>query len=387
MSIELPEQGFIFWPVGTGDSTTIVVDDSTVIQVDLHNTEKSDDENEDAYHIIDELKEILPKKDGKPFLSVFALTHPDKDHIQGFEELLDEVIIGEIWHTPRIFLEYQKDLCEDASVFKKEVERRKEATIDDPSGVESGDRVRVFGHDDIFEEADYEDFPEEYKSYPGTTLSKINGADYSNTFEIFIHAPFKDGNAGERNETSLAIQVTLINEHSVGKALLFGDLSYPTLKRIYDKTHEEENDEYLEWDILLSPHHCSKKAMYWKDEEDGEEEFKQDIMNEFEESSLEEAYIIASSESNFTDGKGDNPPHQKARNQYEKIVDGNHFICTHEYEPTDGIEPVIFEISDQGFYLKSGELKSQDSAKKLSSGIAAARGSTETPQKEHGFGG
>lgn len=386
MSTELPDQGFVFWPVGNGDSTTIAVDDSTVIQVDLHHTEKSDDENEDAVHIVDELLEILPQKNGKPFLSVFALTHPDKDHIQGFEELLEEVTIGEIWHTPRVFLEFKKDLCEDAKVFKKEVERRKEIAIKNPDGIEAGDRVRVFGHDDIFKEADYESLPEDYKSYPGTTVTIIDGKDYADTFEVFIHAPFKEGNAGERNETSLAIQVSLMKGSSAGKALLLGDLSYPTLRRIYDKTQEKENAEFLEWDVLLSPHHCSKKAMYWKGEEDDQENLKTDIMDDFEESALDAAYVIASSESSFTNGKGDNPPHQKARNEYEKIVNAGRFICTHEYESSDNIKPVVFELSDAGLVLISGDIKSQNSASKLSSAIAAVRGNTETPIKEQGFG-
>ena len=39
---ELPEQGFVFWPVGTGNSTTIMVDDETVMQVDLHHMSASD---------------------------------------------------------------------------------------------------------------------------------------------------------------------------------------------------------------------------------------------------------------------------------------------------------------------------------------------------------
>jgi len=386
MSIELPDQGFVFWPVGNGDSTTIAVDVSTVIQVDLHHTEKSDDENEDAVHIVDELVEILPQKNGNPYLSVFALTHPDKDHIQGFEELLEEVTIGEIWHTPRVFLEFQKDLCEDAKAFKKEVERRKELAIKNPDSIEAGNRVRVFGHDDIFKEAEYEEFPEEYKSYPGNTLTVIDGKDYTDVFETFIHAPFKDGNEGERNETSLALQISLISGSSVGKALLLGDLSYPTLRRIYDKTLERENDQYLEWNVLLSPHHCSKKAMYWKVEEDRDEELKSDIMSDFEESALDGSYIIASSESKFTDGKGDNPPHQKARIQYEKIIEGGHFICTHEYISKDNIKPVVFEVSGQGFAMKGEKPKTTASAKKLSVGIATARGSTETPKKEQGFG-
>lgn len=77
MSIQMPNTGIIFWPVGTGDSTTICVDENTIIQVDLNHLEKSDDEKDPHYQILEELLELLPKKNNKPFLSVFVLTHPD----------------------------------------------------------------------------------------------------------------------------------------------------------------------------------------------------------------------------------------------------------------------------------------------------------------------
>jgi beta-lactamase superfamily II metal-dependent hydrolase len=113
----LPKKGFVFWPVGTGDSTTIVVKENKIIfQLDLHHLEKSEDSDDSAWPIVDELVRLLPKKDGKPYLSVFALTHPDQDHVLGFKELIRRVTIGEIWHTPRIFRDYEdeNDLCEDA---------------------------------------------------------------------------------------------------------------------------------------------------------------------------------------------------------------------------------------------------------------------------------
>ena len=37
----LPKQGFVFWPVGTGDSSTIVAkENELVMQIDLHHSEK-----------------------------------------------------------------------------------------------------------------------------------------------------------------------------------------------------------------------------------------------------------------------------------------------------------------------------------------------------------
>jgi len=75
----LPEQGVIFWPIGTGDSTTIVVDDRLVMQVDLHDTAAADDSV--VTPVIDRLADELPTlDDGTPYLAVFALTHADQDH-------------------------------------------------------------------------------------------------------------------------------------------------------------------------------------------------------------------------------------------------------------------------------------------------------------------
>jgi hypothetical protein len=40
-----PRRGFIFWPVGTGDSTTIVVDqkEGMILQIDLRHMECASD--------------------------------------------------------------------------------------------------------------------------------------------------------------------------------------------------------------------------------------------------------------------------------------------------------------------------------------------------------
>src|SRR5271155_1351260 len=96
----LPKQGVVFWPVGTGDSTTIVVTDEAVVQVDLHHLECSELEDDPRIPIVDRLVSLLPSVGDKPYLAVFVLTHPDKDHCLGFRELLKKVRIGEIWFSP-----------------------------------------------------------------------------------------------------------------------------------------------------------------------------------------------------------------------------------------------------------------------------------------------
>ena len=61
-----------------GDSTTIVVDDDHVIQVDLHDMAQADLDGAVVTPVVDELAACLPKRDGRPYLSVFALTHADR---------------------------------------------------------------------------------------------------------------------------------------------------------------------------------------------------------------------------------------------------------------------------------------------------------------------
>lgn len=388
MAFELPERGFVFWPVGTGDSSTIVVDrKGIIIQLDLHELECCDDEDDPHTSIVDELVRLLPRRDRRPYLSAFVLTHPDKDHIQGFAELLSRVTIGEIWHTPRVFTEYKKDLCDDARAFKAEVERRRKITIKNHGVVASGDRVRVIGHDDIFKEEDYKNFPDRWRSYPGSWLTALDGVDLTGVFEAFIHAPFKDHADGDRNDTSLALHIALTKDKQTGKGLFLGDHCYPTLRRIFDKTKEKNRRQYLEWDILLTPHHCSKSAMYWQDDPDKGEIFKSDIMDDFEESARAGAYIVASSESDFSDKEGKNPPHLKARKRYEEIVESGHFLCTQEHPNSTSPEPISLEVSAQGFvYRGSSGAKKAEAASRLGAAVTQARGGDAPPRSQVGFG-
>ena len=93
MTTEMPSRGAVFWPIGTGDSTTIVIDDDSVMQIDLHDMAKADADDTPEVPVVDELVACLPLRDGKPYLAVFALTHADKDHCLGFADLLAKVTI------------------------------------------------------------------------------------------------------------------------------------------------------------------------------------------------------------------------------------------------------------------------------------------------------
>ena len=372
MAFKLPARGLVFWPVGNGDSTTIIVDSKVYLQVDLNHLEKSEDDDDSSWAIVDELVKHLPKVNGRPYLAALALTHPDQDHCRGFAELLDEIDIGELWFTPRIFREYNKDLCDDAEAFKKEAGRRVKKTIEAKGDPGPGNRVRVFGYSDLLEEDDFNDFPTDRLTVPGNEVTVIDEKDVSEKFRAFVHAPFKDDDAGDRNDTSLGMQISLYTRNQKLRALLLGDLSYPIIKRIFKVSEKDD----LAWNVLLAPHHCSKAVMYWKDEGDNEEKLKKHIVDEMEEVSLEPNRVVSSSNPVPSSNKhGDNPPHAKAKTQYETITES--FLCTMDQD-----EPIVAELDDQEIVF-AGAATAAISA---SEAADKARGSKEPPQSAHTYG-
>jgi len=376
----LDNPGFLFWPVGTGDSTTVVINSEAVFQIDIRHLVKSEDDDDDHVAIVDALATHLPKISGAPYLSGFALTHPDQDHIQGFENLLDQVTIGEIWFTPRVFREFDADLCDDAVAFKDEAIRRVQATIDAGGDPGPGNRIRLIGYDELLQEAEYSGFPDEWFTIPGHIITSLDGEDHMGEFSAFIHGPFKEENEGDdRNDTSLAMQIVLSDDPASGGALLFGDLKYPTIRKIFDVSKANGNEDYLSWKVLLAPHHCSKSVMY--QDEDGTLVLKKDILNDFQSAQVGEGYIVSSSEAvPASNSSGDNPPHAKAKARYVEIVEGE-FLCTHE--DSGYAEPLSFQM--QGGIVEYAADASVLSSN-LSDSVDEARGSDETPTTKVGFG-
>ncbi|MCY4088150.1 MAG: hypothetical protein OXG37_15005 [Actinomycetia bacterium] len=365
MSFDLPGRGLVFWPVANGDSTTVVVDSETHLQVDVNHLERSEDDDDRTWPVIDELVERLPKRDGRPYLNAFALTHPDQDHCREFPRLLEEVEIGELWFTPRVFREYKKDLCDDAKAFKEEAERRVKETIAAQGDPGAGSRVRIFGYSELLEEEPFKNFPADRLTVPGSELTTIDEEDVSDKFRAFVHAPFKDDDAGDRNDTSLGMQVTLHDGTGKLQALLLGDLSYPIIERIFRVSEDDD----LAWNVLLAPHHCSKAVMYWKDESDDEEELKERIVDEIGAASRSPNRVVSSSNTVPSSNKdGDNPPHAKAKTQYESITTS--FLCT-----MDNDDPVVAELEGEEISFVGAAAASVSASEAAS----RARGSSAPP--------
>jgi hypothetical protein len=368
--MNIPKQGLIYWSVGNGDSTTVLINENLLMQVDLNDMEKADDKGDPCHPVIDHLVAILPKVGNKPYLAAFVLTHPDEDHCNGFKELLKRVNIGELWFTPRTFLEYHKDLCDDAKAFKVEAMRRIALAKKSGGELQSGDRIRVVGYHEVLEKTEYSGIPEKCLSEPGHNIVVVDGNDLGGKFHAHIHAPFKDSMEDDRNDTSLAMQIGVGGDTGVGQALFFGDLAYEHLIRIFNKQYTDYN--YLSWNVLLSPHHCSKSAMYVR--EDGKDKLKDDILQKMNANKKSKNYIIASSYPVPDSNKeGEDPPHAKARDRYTEIT--NQFICTGEYGSEDAPVPIMFEITKDGFTL-FGTLT------KASRGVKTGLGAAATAARE-----
>lgn len=390
MSIELPARGFVFWPVGTGDSTTIKVNENLFVQVDIHHMVAADDEREPYNPVADTLMEVLPDDPTDPskkYLAVFALTHADLDHCKGFKLLMDkvragELTIGELWATPRVFRDHKEheELAEDAKEFETEALRRVDLICQN-GDADSGDRVMVIGNDDILDEDRYANLPDRYKRRPGETITELDGADLAGTFRAFIHSPFGDDSTKERNKTSLGMQVTLTEGEVDGRVMLLGDLDYPPLKRIFiEYNHDPENTA---WHVLLAPHHCSKSAMYFQEEGDDEAVLKQDILDAMENCAGETGWVVASSVPiPASNESGDNPPHAVAKDRYSEIAPSG-FLCTGEYPLEDSDDPIVFSVDATGVELASGEPSGVSEA---ASAVKAARGGDAPHGNPVGFG-
>ena len=165
------------------------------------------------------------------------------------------------------------------------------------------------------------------------------------------------------------MQVTLTEDNSLdAKVLLFGDLAYDTITKIFDNSEYHSHQEFLEWDLLLAPHHCSKKVMYVR--EDGEDKLRRDILDKFEEYGRDGAVVVASSQPiPVSNAAGDNPPHRKAANRYQERF---RFICTMEWPSLADPSPVVLAVGEAGAYIVDDEVV-EDATKALTASGAPRR--------------
>lgn len=373
-----------FYPVGNGDCNLITVGGANKkIMFDCNFCQKAEEDNDNMYDVLDDLltNELTTKRCGLPFLDAFLLTHPDQDHCRSFADKFylgdpdavpqsakdtKKILIGELWYSPRVFEELTGDLNADAKAFKKEAKRRMDLFKSNSKKADKdGNRIRIIGWTDNPDLKGLED----RIITPGNTISEVNGTSCC-YFEMFIHAPFKDDIEGEdRNMTSIVVQLRFSSEkrHQIARVFLAGDSEWRVIKEIMDKTTD---NDYLNWDLMEAPHHCSYKFFA-----DARENDPNQASLDFLDKKESNAYVVSSSK--IVKKNSDNPPCQKAKNRYTDKVGESNFLCTSGEKDDDTPTPIVFVIED-------GEVGLLEDEKKEKEARAAAAAIKET--KPHFYG-
>lgn len=350
-----------FYPVDNGDTVLIKVD-KTTIQIDANIRS-----NDDCYDVMsDLLDELSTDSENRYHLDLFMLTHPDEDHCRGIDTNYylgdpekysdkdkenDLVIIDELMVTPMLFTDATST---PAKALKKEAERRRKLWDENSSEkTKDGNRLVIIGYDG---DKRYENVT----SYiPGETIKKVNGKSMT-LLEFFVHSPFKDslveGRAeADKNETSIVMQARFKNASTDTEPsalyLFGGDADHYIWEEVQNQSSAHGNDDKLDFDIFMAPHHCS--WTYFNDvpyEEGKTDEPVESSKNLIKDHKMDGALIIASSKQIKDDD--DNPPHYPAKKEYVKLIGSDKFISLAVEPDAKKPKPVVYEVTSTGFQRK-----------------------------------
>ncbi|MEN4582621.1 metallohydrolase [Pantoea agglomerans] len=363
-----------FFQVGNGDMTLIRLADvrGTAILIDTHIRASADDAQDDTPDVSKALRSRL-KTDNqhRPFVDVFMLSHPDQDHCGGLskhfwlghpDDYPDDdvryaekrIIIRELWSSPLIFRRRSRNhvLCKDAQAFDAEARRRVRYWQANQCASD-GNRILIMGED-----ADRKtDNLRPILIKAGETFSHING-EYSSLFSGTLLAPVpheEDENLEEalsKNESSIVMNMKLSpysgSPHSVS-LLMGGDAEVLIWERLWERY--EDQPEVLQYDLLLTPHHCSWHSLSYHS---WSQYGKNAQVSEAARSALGQARTgatIISSSKQILDDKND-PPCIRAKQEYDKIADDvdGWFGCTGDLKDKEYIE---FEVTQSGTIVRT----------------------------------
>ncbi|WP_426480182.1 hypothetical protein [Chryseobacterium sp. R2ACT005] len=346
-----------FYPVGNGDNALITLKDKTTIIVDC-NIRNCD---EGIYDVKKDLLKSIQYDNSIPYVDVFILTHGDQDHCRGFkshfyqgdpkdyssEDKKNNIIrVDAMWFSPMIA---EESTNEDEDAYQKEAERRLELHRNNaPDKDLPGNRIRIIGYDG---NKNYQDL-DHLRSTPGNIVSRFNDKD-QHLFSIFIHAPFKEHLENEggdkKNSTSIVFQARFKTEayqsNFSGLVMFGGDSDHSSWNIILDKTKRHNNEKALEWDLFLSPHHCSWS--FFNERPHAKNPNPMESSLEVLDYKRRESKVIASSKTILDDD--DNPPHYDAKKEYIKKVGNTNFLNTSTYNIINKVpQPIIFEVTFLG---------------------------------------
>ena len=378
-----------FFPVCNGDMTLVQFDNGQKLLIDIHVRGAADDPDDDTPDVMAQLREKLTRDEkGRLFVDGFLLSHPDKDHILGLEKHFhlgppadwvkadDKILIREMWSSPVVFRRASKShvLCADAKAWAKEARRRvalyRSTKV---TGIE-GNRIQIMG-EDIDGKTD--DIGGIVNKTEGLVTRLNNVA--SGTFEARLLAPLPQGDDEElddlmaKNRSSVILRFTMRGAGYADKCrfLSGGDAEVAIWERLWDK-HGSTNADWLRYDILQAPHHCSWHSLsYDSYSKLGEKAKVCDSARTALAQIRKGAIIVASSE--HIDPEDADPPSDRAKREYISIVDGksDRFLCVTDVWD-DEKQPLRYEIGASGI-VKAVKNAGKAAAAALGIGATAAQ--------------
>ena len=353
-----------FFPVGNGDMTLIETESGRRILIDLNIRAAADDPDDDTPDAAKMLRERLDRDaEDRLYVDALLVSHPDKDHCTGLQKHFhlgppnewsseaDKIFIREVWSSPTVFRRASRHhvLCEDAKAFNAEARRRVRRFRDIGESVGDGDRILILGEDEDGKTDDLDQIliriDEEF--------SRVNGQDDSSmTVRLLGPLPKADDDEEEvlsKNNSSTILQFSLAGGGIPDKCrfLTGGDTEVAIWEKLW-QCHRW-HAEWLSYDILQTPHHCSWHSLSYDSWSDlGEDaEICEDARNALSQA-RSGATIVASSNA-IKDDKND-PPCIRAKREYVSVADDvkGTFRCVGEY-PSEKLPDVMeFEIAQHG---------------------------------------
>jgi hypothetical protein len=359
-----------FFPVNNGDMTLIELESGRTILIDVNIQAAADDGNDPTADVAKMLREKLKRdRQGRLYVDVFLLSHPDQDHCRGLDRHFhlgspdtysksdDKIFIREIWSSPIVFRRASRILilCEDAKAFSMEARRRVKYYRDNRLfGVGDGDRIQIMGED---ENGKTDDLGSILVKIDGL-VTKVNGV-FDSSMTARLLGPLPKSNNEEEEEALAKNRSSVILRFDIKgggldaacRFLTGGDAEVAVWERLWT---EHKNTDWLEYDILQTPHHCSWRSLSHDSWSDLGEKAK---VSEDAKSALSQAgsgaVIVASCKP--ISANDSDPPCIRAEREYEAIaknVSGS-FKCTGEYPSKTSPGIMEFEIDQHGPRLKS----------------------------------
>jgi hypothetical protein len=354
----------IFFPVGNGDMTLIKLVSGLTILIDINIRTAADNPKDLLPDVAAMLRNHLNcDTKGRPYVDIFVLTHPDADHCRGLmrhfhlgspETYLpadNKILIHEIWSSPIVFRRASKILTlgDDAQAFAREARRRVQLFRDQRIAY-VGDRIQIMSEDENGKTDDLQAILVNL----GELIPSFNGKlETGLTARLLGPLPKSDDEDKEaslaKNRSSIILKFEFkINGMVVGRCLIAGDAEVAVWERLWN---DYGNTDWLEYDILLAPHHCSWHSLSYDSLSDLGEAAEVSVTAQHALAQARPGAVIVAS-SNPIKAEEADPPSDRAKREYVAIVNGvsGRFLCTGEYPKENN---PVFEIGQLGPRLTS----------------------------------